>query len=195
MAAYSACVLSTLLYGSETWTAYARQEKRLNTFHVRILGILWQDKVTNTDVLSRAGLPTMLTLLRQRWLRWIGHVRHMEESRIPKEVLYGELVAGQRNIGHPKLRYRDVCRRDMKVLGINTNSWEDLAADRTSWRDTFHKQLQTGKENLRVAAAENRARRKEMTANRPDSTYRCNLCKRDCHSRIGLYSHRRRCKN
>ena len=34
---YQACVLSTLLYGSESWTAYARQEKRLNSFHLRSL--------------------------------------------------------------------------------------------------------------------------------------------------------------
>ena len=76
MAVYNACVLSTLLYGSETWTTYARQEKRLNSFHFkslrRILGISRQDKVTDTDVLSRAGLPTMYTLLRQRRLRWLG---------------------------------------------------------------------------------------------------------------------------
>ena len=43
MAVYNACVISTLLYGSETWTTYAGQEKRLNTFHMRsirlILGI------------------------------------------------------------------------------------------------------------------------------------------------------------
>ena len=35
MAVYNACVLSTLLYGSETWTMYTHQEKRLNTFHLR----------------------------------------------------------------------------------------------------------------------------------------------------------------
>ena len=39
---------------------YAGQERRLNTFHLRsirrILGISWQDKVTNVDVLSRASL-------------------------------------------------------------------------------------------------------------------------------------------
>ena len=65
MAVYNACVISTLLYGSETWTTYAGQERRLNSFHLRsircILGISWQDKVTNADVLSRAGLPTMYT--------------------------------------------------------------------------------------------------------------------------------------
>ena len=37
MAVYNACVLSTLLYGSKTWTMYAHQEKRLNTFHIRSL--------------------------------------------------------------------------------------------------------------------------------------------------------------
>ena len=37
MAVYYACVLSTLLYGSETWTTYAHQEKMLNTFHLRSL--------------------------------------------------------------------------------------------------------------------------------------------------------------
>ena len=63
MAVYIACVISTLLYGSETWTTYAGQESRFNTFHLRsiyrILDISWLDKVTNADVLSRAGLPSM----------------------------------------------------------------------------------------------------------------------------------------
>ena len=65
MAVYNACVISTLLHGSETWTTYAGQERRLNSFHLRsirrILVISWQDKVTNADVLSRSGLPTMYT--------------------------------------------------------------------------------------------------------------------------------------
>ena len=34
---YQACVISILLYGSETWTPYARQEAKLNTFHLRCL--------------------------------------------------------------------------------------------------------------------------------------------------------------
>ena len=48
---YQACVLSTFLYGSESWTTYSRQERRLNTFH-RLLHIRWQDRVPNTDVLQ-----------------------------------------------------------------------------------------------------------------------------------------------
>ena len=127
MAVYNACVISTLLYGSETWTTYARQERRLNTFHMRslrhILGISWQDKVPNSDVLSRAGLPSIFTLLRQRRLCWLGHVHRMPDGRIPKDLLYGELACGKRSIGCPQLRYRDVVKRDVKSVDINTESW------------------------------------------------------------------------
>ena len=66
VAVYNACIISTLLYGSETWTTYAGQERRLNTFHLRsirrILGISWQDKVTNVDGLSRALVFPLCTL-------------------------------------------------------------------------------------------------------------------------------------
>ena len=54
------CVISTLLYGSETWATYSTQENCLETFHMaslrRILGIKWQDKVTNVDVLKDSGM-------------------------------------------------------------------------------------------------------------------------------------------
>ena len=83
MAVYMACVVSTLLYGSESWTTYARQERRLHVFHMRnlrrILGISWQDRVTNNEVLDRASVPSMYTLLRQRRLRWLGHVRRIDD--------------------------------------------------------------------------------------------------------------------
>ena len=71
---YQACVLSTLLYGSETWTTYLRQECRLNSFHLRclrgILGVKRQDHITNSEILSRAGTPSLHSLLSQRCLRW-----------------------------------------------------------------------------------------------------------------------------
>jgi hypothetical protein len=31
---YQPCVLSTLLYGSKIWTTYAKQENRLECFHL-----------------------------------------------------------------------------------------------------------------------------------------------------------------
>ena len=164
MAVYIACVISTLRYGSETWTTYAGPESRFNTFHLRsirrILGISWLDKVTNADVLSRAGLPSVYTLLRQSRLRWLGDVRRMDDGRIPKYILYGELALGRRTTGHPHLRYKYVCVRDMKAVDIDTMSWEGLAADRTKWRSALKQHLKTGKDKLMTDAADTRARTK-----------------------------------
>ncbi|CAH1233105.1 Hypp587 [Branchiostoma lanceolatum] len=137
----------------------------------RILGISWKDKVTNTEVLSRAGLPTMFTLLRQRRLRWLGHVRRMEDGRIPKDLLYGELISGKRRTGRPQLRFKDVCKRDLKALDIDTEHWEDLASDRSRWRCTLFRQLKSGEVRLMHSAEEKRIRRKELY-NRTESAYR-----------------------
>ena len=179
---------------------YAGQERRLNSFHLRsirrILVISWQNKVTNADVLSRAGLPTMYTLLRQRRLRWLGHVHRMEDRRIPKDILYGELALGRRTTDRPHLRYKDVCIRDMKAVDIDTISWEGLAADRTEWRSALKQHLETGEEKRLAAAADKRTRRKEGSGSiRPETTHRCDVCNKDCHSRIGLFRHKRRCSN
>ena len=38
---------------------------------------------------------------------------------------------GKRNLGRPQLRYRDVCKREMKEPSIDKNEWEDLATDRS----------------------------------------------------------------
>ncbi|KAL7886731.1 hypothetical protein AOLI_G00044520 [Acnodon oligacanthus] len=54
MDVYNACVVSTLLYGSESWTTYAKQDQKLNSFYMlcirRILGISWNDKVPNAQI-------------------------------------------------------------------------------------------------------------------------------------------------
>ena len=63
----------------------------------------------------------MFTMLCQRGLRWLGHVRRMNDGRIPNDLVYGELSAEKRNLGRPQLRYRDVCKRDMKELNIIKN--------------------------------------------------------------------------
>ena len=106
MAVFDVCVVSTLLYESEAWTTSSKQERKLNSFHLRslrgILGIRWRDKLPNTEVLDRAGLPTMYTLLRQRRMRWIGHVRRMEleDGRIPTAEVQGRVQTRYESLGN-----------------------------------------------------------------------------------------------
>ena len=56
---------------------------------------------------------------------------HQTNGRIPKDILYGELTAGKRNLVSSQLRYRDVCKQDMKKLSIVKNKWEELGTDRS----------------------------------------------------------------
>ena len=88
-------------------------EKKLNSFHLRCLRSLfeisWMDKVSNEEVLQSASLSTVSALIKQRRLRWLGHVRRMDDGRIPKDLLYGEIAEAKRPVGHPKLRFKDVC--------------------------------------------------------------------------------------
>ncbi|XP_070000338.1 uncharacterized protein [Penaeus vannamei] len=100
---------------------YSDQEKRLNTFHLhcleRLLGIKWQDKIPNRDVLERTGLPS-ISVQSQHRLRWLVHIHHMNDDRIPKDLLYRELSEGFRSRGRPRLRYKDTCRRNTKSAAI-----------------------------------------------------------------------------
>lgn len=132
---YESCILTTLLYSCETWTTNKFQERRLNIFHLRclrkILGIRWQDKQTNNRVLELAGLPSMQTVLSQRRLTWLGHVRRMDNSRLPKQLLFGELSSGKSPTGRPKPRFKDTCKDSMLRMNIDHYSWELVAADRS----------------------------------------------------------------
>ena len=198
---YQACVLSTLLYGSEAWTTYMRQERRLNTFHMRclkrILGIKWQDRIPHSNILARAGISSVFSLLSQRRLRWLGHVRRMEDYRIPKAILYGQLATGTRRVGRPMLRYKDACMRDMKACNISNDKWEELALDRDSWRQTVKDGIREADVKRVQQAAEKRQRRKCRSASSAPhpSSFICTGCSTDCHSRIGLFSHSRRCSS
>jgi len=64
---YRAVVLTTLLYGCESWTVYRRHIAKLDQFHLRCLRkiahIKWQDMIPNTDVLARCDISGIEVLV------------------------------------------------------------------------------------------------------------------------------------
>ena len=76
-----------------------------------IFGIRWQDHVSNEEVLKRAGLPSIESILLQVQLRWAGHVTRMEDVRMPEAVFFGELQEGKRGRGAPRERYDQLKRK------------------------------------------------------------------------------------
>lgn len=86
----------------------------------------------------------MFALLTQRRLRWLGHVSRMEDGRIPKDILYGELATGSRRAGRILLRSEDVRKRDMRVDDIHPAGWKAVTGDRGRWREAVGKSSQLG---------------------------------------------------
>ena len=66
---YRAVVIPTLLYDAETWVLYQKQIRLRERFHRRclrpILGIKCQDYVSNEEILKRASLPSIESILLQ----------------------------------------------------------------------------------------------------------------------------------
>jgi len=135
---YRAVVISTLLYGAESWTLYRGHIKKLHAFMMRhlrfILKINWKDKIPNKEIFDRTGLPSMEDLLIRKNLRWTGHLMRMPQDRLPKQIMFSQLPVGQRKKGRPRLRYKDTIKRNMKQRNIMLTSWAKLSLLRNEWR-------------------------------------------------------------
>ena len=191
---YNAVVISALLYGSEAWTLYRRQVKDLDKFHMnslrRIIGITWRDKVPHTEVLRRTGCTSLETILNRNLLRWLGHVVRMDEDRLPKQLLYGELAEGRRSAGGQLRRYKDIAKRTLKACHMQPECLEGQASDRQQWRTLTRAGLALFDEDRTRWLNERRERRhRENQPTGPD--YPCPECGQRCGSRIGLVSHLR----
>ena len=122
----------------------------------------------------------------------------MQDGRIPKDILYGELTTGTRQTGRPFLRFKDVCKRDLKFGTIHPADLESTAADRDTWRLTVKSSIQLCERRREDQWEEKRQCRRQRAASvavldEADAGFTCSKCNRICRSRIGLFSHSRRC--
>lgn len=195
---YRAVVITTLLYGSETWTLYRKNIKKLERFHQSklrtILGVKWEDHITNNTVLDRTNMTTIESMIRQNQLRWLGHVQRMPDARLPKLMLFSELTQGTRRLGAPTRRYKDQIHQVLKETNIDARSWETIATDRPVWRAAIKEGASHLDANIRRRAEEKRLHRRTRALEREQGTapppeYPCNHCPRVCYSRLGLHSH------
>ena len=191
---YRAVVLPVLLQACETWTVYQRHARKLNHFHTvclrRIMHIKWQDRIPDTEVLKRAALPSIYTILMQSQTRWAGHVSRMADCRIPKRLFYGELHSGKRSQGGQKKRFKDTLKNSMKSFGIDVDNWEHVAQDRSAWRTLLRHGSSTCEAD-RTARLEQKRQNRKAVKPPTSASIPCPHCTRTFQARIGLTSHLR----
>ena len=194
MSVHTTCVLSALLYASESWTLYQPQMKMLERFHQnclrRVLGIKWENRIADTEVLAKAGITSVVTMIMQNQLRWAGHLVRLDDSRLPKQLFYSELAIGKRPQHKPRKRWRDSLKETLKSFDIPVDDWESLATNRDGWRSLICSGAKRYEED-RVKRMELRraCRKREDISSVTEELWTCDVCDRKLLSKAGLVNH------
>jgi len=87
----------------------------------RILGPVYDNEkknwriLTNKEIYASVKKPIIIETIRLYRLRWFGHVQRMEESRIPKRILYMNLGT-TRMRGRPRNSWQDEVRENGRIV-------------------------------------------------------------------------------
>ena len=131
-------VWSMALYGAETWTLRAIDQKRLESFEMwcwrRMEKISWTDHVRNEEVLLRVNEQRNILLeIRKRKADWIGHIlrRNCLLQRAIERKIKGQVEVTRRQGRRRKKLLDDVKNRSGYC------QLKEEALDRTMWRNRF----------------------------------------------------------
>ena len=136
----------------------------------------------------------MSVILCKKILRWLERVRRMNDVRIRKQLLFGELAQGGRPRGRPKLRFKDTWKSSMMKCHIDVRKWEGLAEERLGLKSARNKRVKRLEKDLSSSLVARRQRRKQDKMPQQNGTSLTRrFCSRNCASNIGKISHKRSC--
>ena len=104
------------LYGAETWTLRAEDQKYLESFEMwcwrRMEKISWADRVRNEEVLPRVNEQrNILHEIRKRKANWIGHI--LRRNCLLKQDIEGK-IKGEMEVTRRRGRRRKKLLDDLK---------------------------------------------------------------------------------
>jgi hypothetical protein len=131
-----------IVYGAETWTMTKKEEQALLIFERKIFRRIYGPKYedgewkirTNRKLEELNKGENIVKLIKGQRVSCLGHLKRMEEDRIPKKIFTQELE-GTRRRGRPRKGWREEVERDVQVLGVSR--WRELVIDRDKWRGIF----------------------------------------------------------
>ena len=129
-------IWSMVLYGAETWTLRAADQKYLESSEMwcwrRMEKISWIDHVRNEEVLLRVNEQrNILREIRKRKANWIGHI--LRRNCLLKQVIEGK-IKGEMDVTRRRGRRRKKLLDDLKDRRRYSHLKEE-ALDRTIWRN------------------------------------------------------------
>ena len=117
---YSTCVWSAMLHASETWPLTRLNFQRLQRNDRAMIRWIYNVKpedmatVQSNTLLERLGLESLDLVLRERRLRWYGHV---ERSTRGVKAVCDLRVQGRQRPGRPKMSWTELAKRETLESG------------------------------------------------------------------------------
>jgi len=100
------------------------------------MGISWKDKVSNKSVRAQPQiqLEKIDVIVKERRLRWLGHVLQMDDSRLPRQAVHWDISGTKRKPGKPRKNWIDTIQHDLKSNSMTWEVLQQLAVNREGWR-------------------------------------------------------------
>ena len=95
----------------------------------------WEEHTSLDSVFKQARLRPRPEIVSTWRLQWLGHLARMEDNRIPKRLLFGELLKTRPCYGTPK-RWHDNEANDLK--GCNLSDWYGVAQKWPDWKTVYN---------------------------------------------------------
>ena len=135
-------IWSIALYGAETGTFRAADQKHLESFEMwcwrRMEKISCIDRVRNEEVLLRVKEQrSILQETSKQKLNWIGHI--LRRNCLLQRVTEGKIKGGIEVTGRREVRRRKLLDDLKERRGYS--HWKEEALDRTMWRAGFEEAL------------------------------------------------------
>ena len=145
-----------------------------------IMQIKWQDRIPDTEVLKRAGIHSVHTLLKLEQLRWTCYQNAW--WMFAKENLLWRTTSQKTLPWWQEKRYKDTLKASLKDFSIPTESWEQIAQDRTKWQGLIGrgageyeaKRISEAEQKLAQQKARAKASPTELSSSDPS----CSICNR-----------------
>ena len=124
---YAACVRSVMLYGSETWLIKVEESQRLHRNEMSMIrwmcGVTMRDRYPCEELRAWVGIKPIV-VMRQRRLRWFGHIERREDNSWQNLA-----VDGHSGRGRPRKTWEHAIMEDLRE-GLR----REVAQNRAEWR-------------------------------------------------------------
>jgi len=97
------------------------------------MGITWKGKVSNERVRAQTQLEKINLIVKERRLRWLGHVLRMDNNRLPRQAVHWNISNTKRKPGKPQKNWIDTIQQDSKSIGMTWEVAQQLAVIREGW--------------------------------------------------------------